>query len=139
MNDNIKRNRKRRALATAIKKLSIEYKGDVCRSCDRVFIPKLFCFHHIDESQKSFEIKDFVNRYRATPKKFLNSGYKELIEELDKCMLLCHNCHAEIHAVDVHCDEVEKDAMTLVMDNTMRKLFNLKLKKKNKNKVRLKK
>ena len=43
-------------------------------------------FHHIDPELKSFEIA-------AAKSRSLDS----IVEEIKKCMLLCANCHAEIH------------------------------------------
>jgi len=44
------------------------------------------CFHHIDPSQKEFEIGNKDIRW-------------SLIKiEIDKCILICQNCHREIHS-----------------------------------------
>jgi hypothetical protein len=50
-------------------------------------------FHHIDPTTKSFNISQMINRWSSKPK-----HYKKLIQELDKCVLLCANCHRELHA-----------------------------------------
>ena len=44
-------------------------------------------FHHRDPVKKEFSI----DRNRG-------KNIKALKDELDKCDVLCHNCHAEIHA-----------------------------------------
>lgn len=44
-------------------------------------------FHHIDSDNKSFEISD----------KSWTSSIKSLIPEIEKCAVLCANCHAEMH------------------------------------------
>lgn len=44
-------------------------------------------FHHRDPNQKEFSI----DKNRGKNK-------EELYKELDKCDVLCHNCHAEVHA-----------------------------------------
>jgi hypothetical protein len=129
---NIRKNKKRRALGLAIKKIAIEYKGSNCKSCDKIFHPKTFCFHHVDESIKSFEIKDFITKYRARPNMFIDFGYKLLISELDKCILLCHNCHSDIHAMDIHDNEVEEMSKVVINNNDIRKLFGLKPKRRKK-------
>lgn len=47
-------------------------------------------FHHIDASKKSFTIGDHRVRYPLKSQKY--------IKELQKCVPLCKNCHAEFHA-----------------------------------------
>jgi DNA-directed RNA polymerase subunit RPC12/RpoP len=57
--------------------------------CERCGYDKGFwglAFHHRDSSQKEFGL----DRNRGKNKEVL---YKEL----DKCDVLCHNCHAEVH------------------------------------------
>jgi hypothetical protein len=47
-------------------------------------------FHHLDPKTKKFTITDAVHgRVRATE--------EEIYEEIAKCILVCANCHAEIH------------------------------------------
>ena len=44
-------------------------------------------FHHVDPKTKSFNIsKSYGNVSKVT-----------LLEEINKCVLVCHNCHADIH------------------------------------------
>ena len=51
---------------------------------------KLFLtFHHIDPSKKEFTISD-SNK--------MTIAWEKILEEVDKCALLCHNCHGEVHA-----------------------------------------
>ena len=45
-------------------------------------------FHHLDPSQKEFGISmDGITR-----------SWERVQKELDKCVLVCSNCHREIHA-----------------------------------------
>lgn len=46
------------------------------------------CFHHIDESTKSFQI---------TLRECSNNKIETLLNEAAKCTLLCANCHMELH------------------------------------------
>lgn len=75
----IKRRRKDQAIA---------YKGGQCQACGYNRCSWALQFHHIDESTKSFEIS----------KKIARLSFEKLVPELDKCALLCANCHAEVHA-----------------------------------------
>lgn len=71
-----------------LKKDCVEYCGGECLICGNKKIEQL-CFHHLDPTQKEFAIGKIT-----THKKFENSK-----SELDKCALLCHNCHREIHKI----------------------------------------
>lgn len=68
----------------------IIYKGSVCNTCKIVYDGTngmIFDFHHTDPSTKSFEI--------------LKKGKKTLEDqkdELNKCVLLCANCHRQEHS-----------------------------------------
>lgn len=66
----------------------IKLKGSHCRSCNIEGINDLFAFHHIDENTKEFKIDNRTcNGYK----------YERLLTEVNKCELLCHNCHTEVH------------------------------------------
>lgn len=70
----------------AIKKMLIEYKGGKCSRCGYNKCMRALEFHHLDPTQKDFGISRQLNR-----------SISKLKEEVDKCILLCSNCHAEIH------------------------------------------
>ena len=53
--------------------------------------PATLCFHHVDPTQKTMNLDG-----RA----FANNKYDNILEELDKCQLLCHNCHQQLHRGD---------------------------------------
>lgn len=65
---------------------AIVYKGGSCKNCGYDKCPAAMVFHHTNENEKSFEISRAYTRSWAIIKK-----------ELDKCVLLCQNCHAELH------------------------------------------
>lgn len=70
-----------------IKKLAIEYKGSRCTKCDYNKCSAALEFHHLDPLKKDFSIShDGQTR-----------SWKRVKEELDKCILVCANCHREIH------------------------------------------
>jgi hypothetical protein len=66
---------------------SIEYKGGVCNSCGYNKCIDALDFHHVNQSTKKFAIGGSYNRNWASIKL-----------ELDKCELLCSNCHRERHS-----------------------------------------
>ena len=63
---------------------AIEYKGGKCSICGYNKCPGALTFHHLDPSIKEFRIS-------------LKQSFKAMKSELDKCILLCNNCHAETH------------------------------------------
>lgn len=69
----------------------IQYKGSICVECnlkhDRTN-GMCFEFHHVDPKTKLFAIGNQI----------LNKSWKSLIEEADKCILLCSNCHNKRHS-----------------------------------------
>lgn len=65
---------------------ALEYKGGKCSICGYNKSIAALEFHHINPNEKD---KDYFNmRGGLSPK---------LKTELDKCVLLCANCHREIH------------------------------------------
>lgn len=70
----------------AKKEKAVDYKGGKCQLCSYNKCMSSLIFHHLDPSQKDFNIGGAHCRSWETMKK-----------ELDKCILLCHNCHGEVH------------------------------------------
>jgi hypothetical protein len=68
-----------------LKEQCIALKGGACVVCGLVDDPCVFDFHHIDPSKKLFEIGRFIHDLEGTK------------AELDKCILVCSNCHRKIH------------------------------------------
>ena len=64
------------------------YKGSSCQECGYSSCPTALEFHHLDSTQKDFEI----SKHRGF------SFTEKVREELDKCALLCCRCHREVHA-----------------------------------------
>ena len=81
-----------------LKQQCIEYKGGSCISCGYNKYPGALEFHHLDPSQKDFNLSH-VKYYSFTDK---------IKQELDKCILLCANCHREIHGGYLVYDETKK-------------------------------
>ena len=70
------------------KQKAIDYKGGKCQACGYNKCKEALCFHHLDPEEKSFGIGS----------KGSSIAWEKLKKELDKCVLVCHNCHCEIHA-----------------------------------------
>ena len=69
----------------------IEIKGGQCELCGYCKNYAALEFHHKDSSTKSFQLD---------LRSLSNRNWDKVLEELDKCRLLCSNCHAEIHNPD---------------------------------------
>lgn len=70
-----------------IKREAIDYKGGKCFDCGLTDeCSDIFDFHHLDPLAKDFTIS-------KTAKKF-----DSIKLELDKCILLCANCHRKRHS-----------------------------------------
>jgi hypothetical protein len=69
---------------------ALQYKGGKCQTCgeDR---PATLCFHHRDPSQKELKLDG---------RSFANRKWQLIKKEVDKCDLLCHNCHHMLHYGD---------------------------------------
>lgn len=67
----------------------VEAMGGKCQCCGYNRCVKALAFHHIDPLQKDIGFGNI----RANPK-----SWTKIVEELKKCILVCHNCHSEIHA-----------------------------------------
>ncbi len=71
-----------------VKAMGVEYLGGGCHVCQYSKCQDALDFHHINPEDKSFGIAS----------KGVTLGWDVIKEELDKCVLLCANCHREHHA-----------------------------------------
>lgn len=67
---------------------AVEYKGGKCELCGYNKCISALDFHHLDPTQKDFGISD-QSRKKST--------WEIIQPELDKCILVCSNCHRELH------------------------------------------
>lgn len=70
------------------KEQCISYKGGKCERCGYSSCNSALEFHHLDPKHKDFAISHAR----------LTAFSTKVIEELDKCIMLCANCHREIHS-----------------------------------------
>ena len=73
----------------SIKEKLVESMGGCCICCGYNKTVAALAFHHLNPSEKEFSISDVL----ASP-----ISIKKIEEELKKCILVCQNCHCEIHA-----------------------------------------
>lgn len=69
-----------------VKEQSIAYLGGFCKKCGYNKCPGALDFHHVDPKEKEVNYSLFKTIFN-----------KRLTDELDKCILLCANCHRELH------------------------------------------
>lgn len=62
--------------------------GGKCQICGYSKCSDAFEFHHLDSSSKKFSIGN------SNPK---HMSWDEVVEEAEKCIMVCANCHREIH------------------------------------------
>jgi len=67
-----------------IKKRAVKLKGSCCNLCGYKTSLKALHFHHINPHEKDFNISEATDWQRVE-------------QELSKCVLVCANCHVEIH------------------------------------------
>lgn len=64
---------------------AIAYKGGACQVCGYSRSVRSLEFHHLDPAKKDFGIGG------------CSLAWGRIEKELDKCVLLCSNCHGEVH------------------------------------------
>jgi len=60
--------------------------GGECSKCGYSTNLAGLAFHHLRDKKFQLDMRAFSNR-----------NIEPILAELDKCILLCHNCHAEVH------------------------------------------
>ena len=71
-----------------MREMAVDYKGAECLVCGYNKCLEALEFHHLSSSDKDFGISS----------KGYTRSWAKIQEELDKCLLLCANCHREFHA-----------------------------------------
>lgn len=66
---------------------ALEYKGGKCSVCAYNKSARALGFHHLNPAKKDFGLSS----------KGMTRSWDRLKAELDKCVLLCANCHMEVH------------------------------------------
>lgn len=80
------------------KKKLVEYKGGKCQNCGYNKSIWALQFHHIDPFEKDFTISGS------------SFSFEKIKTEADKCVLVCANCHVEIH------QELKETGKSIIVD-----------------------
>ncbi len=77
--------------------------GGKCSNCGYAENLAGLAFHHLSDKEFQLDVRAFSNRKLAP-----------ILNELAKCKLLCHNCHAELHNPDLNLAKlsIEPTALT---------------------------
>ena len=78
------------------KEQAVEYMGGCCSVCGYDKCIRAIEFHHVDPAKKS----------PTYNKRFRSWSFERKKKELENCIIVCSNCHREIHA-DLRLDEPE--------------------------------
>lgn len=70
-----------------LKEMAVENKGGKCQICGYSRFIGALDFHHLDEKNKGFGLST----------RGLTRSWEKIKTETEKCILVCANCHREIH------------------------------------------
>ena len=73
------------AFRRALKKFGVNYLGGRCSKCGYDKCIGALVFHHKNPEEKEYSFGSST------------MSFKTYLRELDKCELLCANCHSELH------------------------------------------
>lgn len=73
--------------------MSVAYKGGKCQVCGYDKYIGALEFHHVNPEEKDFGVSS----------KGYTHSWNKVKQEINKCVLVCANCHREIHAGIISC------------------------------------
>jgi hypothetical protein len=71
-----------------LRMMAREYLGGKCMICGYARCTDALDFHHRDPKEKEFGLSD----------RGLTRSWEKTLKEIKKCVLICANCHREVHA-----------------------------------------
>jgi hypothetical protein len=83
-----------------VKQEMINLFGGKCSNCGYNKFNMALEFHHKDKEEKINDISNLVRKFKKDKTK--------INEELEKCVLLCSNCHKEVHSKKYEQDRKEE-------------------------------
>jgi 5-methylcytosine-specific restriction endonuclease McrA len=88
-----------------MKERAVQYKGGKCLICNYNRCLTALEFHHLDPTVKDFAPTDMYSK-----------SWKTVLKELDKCVLLCSNCHREVESKFVSYNLKEMETLRIEKD-----------------------
>lgn len=79
------------------KQICLDYLGQICNRCGE-HRQAVLEFHHVDEKEQAISI--LIRNLLHSPTFEMNKIPNKLLIELDKCEILCSNCHKLLHYVE---------------------------------------
>ena len=70
-----------------LREMARDYKGGKCMICGYDKCQRALSFHHLNPKEKDFDLSS----------RGLTRSWERIKKEIDKCVLICANCHMEIH------------------------------------------
>ena len=70
------------------KQQAVDHFGNKCLDCKKTYPNCVYQFHHLDPTQKD-----------VNPSYAMANGLESMWKELEKCVMLCANCHIVRHRV----------------------------------------
>jgi len=80
-----------------LKEQAVEYKGGCCERCGYNKCNWALDFHHLDPKEKDFSFSQCST-----------ISWDKLKNEIDKCVMVCSNCHREIH-YELHLNKIDDE------------------------------
>lgn len=90
MREAVKRRRRK------LREMARTSKGNKCMLCGYSKCQRALSFHHINPNKKNFDLSS----------RGLTRSWKKIEKEIKKCVLVCANCHMEIHDGITHLPKV---------------------------------
>lgn len=97
MNPNYYEKQKERALSRKME--LIELRGGKCEMCGYAKNISALEFHHLNPDDKCFQLD---SRHLS------NTNKSKILEEVNKCILVCANCHRELHNPELNMGNMMK-------------------------------
>ena len=70
-----------------LREMARDYKGGKCTTCGYNKSQRALSFHHVNPKEKDFDLSS----------RGLTRSWERIKKEIDKCVLLCANCHMVLH------------------------------------------
>jgi len=84
---------RRRILRRRLKDAICKERDNRCEECGEIFESHILDFHHLDPSTKEFEL---------SVSNLTDQQWPKVLAEVDKCQMLCANCHRQKHKEEAH-------------------------------------